>query len=45
MVTVAKKTILELLAKCYHNTSIKSLVDSLIEILDRDDKLCVEFMD
>jgi hypothetical protein len=34
---VAKKTILDLLAKCYQNTSIKFLVESLIELLNTDD--------
>jgi hypothetical protein len=40
MVTVAKKTILELLAKCFYNSSIKQLVESLVEVLSRDDQLC-----
>jgi hypothetical protein len=41
----AKKTILDLLAKCYQNTSIKFLVESLIELLNTDEELCVEFLD
>jgi len=43
--SVGKKAILDLLAKCFYNTSIKYLVESLIDILKRDDKLCAEFME
>lgn len=33
------------MAKCFHNTSIKFLVESLIELMNRDDNLCVQFME
>ena len=45
MLTVAKKTILELLAKCFYNSSIKSLVESLVDVLSRDDHLCYQFLE
>jgi len=45
MLSVAKKTILDLLAKSFHNNSIKQLVESLIEVLNRDDELCIAFLD
>ena len=35
---------MELLAKCFYNSSIKSLVDALLEVIQGDEKLCVEFM-
>ena len=44
MLIVAKKTILDLLAKSFHNNSIKQLVEALVDVLNRDDKLCVTFM-
>ena len=43
--TVAKKTILELLAKCFYNSSIKQLVESLVDVLARDDNLCKLFIE
>ena len=45
MLTVAKKTILDLLAKSFHNNSIKQLVESLILILNKNDNLCIDFLD
>ena len=45
MLVIAKKTIFDLLAKSFHNNSIKQLVESLIDVLNRDDKLCVSFME
>lgn len=42
--SVGKKAILEIMAKCFYNQSIKTLSDSLIEILKKDDELCQEFM-
>lgn len=44
MLLIAKKTILDLLAKSFHNNSIKQLVEALVDVLNRDDKLCVTFM-
>jgi hypothetical protein len=44
-ITVGKKTILELLAKSFYNTSIKSLVEALIDVLNRDEALCQLFME
>lgn len=44
VLSVTKKTILDLMAKCFHNTSIKYLVESLIELMNKDDNLCVQFM-
>ena len=37
VIEVGRKTILELLAKCYYNSSIKSLVEVLIQVMDADD--------
>lgn len=45
MLAVSKKTILDLLAKCYQNTSIKQLVESLTELMNRDPSLCELFLD
>jgi hypothetical protein len=42
---VAKKTVMDLLAKCYQNTSIKEMVGSLIELMNLDENLCVKFME
>jgi len=42
--SVGRKAILEIMAKCFYNQSIKSLSDSLIEIFKKDDELCQEFM-
>lgn len=33
---VGKKSILEILAKCFHNQTLKDLVASLIDIFKRD---------
>lgn len=41
---VGKKTILEILSKCFYNQSIKELVASLIDIFKRDPSICAEFM-
>jgi hypothetical protein len=40
MLSVGKKTILDLLAKSFHNNSIKQLVEALIDVMNRDDSLC-----
>jgi len=45
MLAVSKKTILDLLAKCYQNTSIKQLVEALTELMNRDPSLCELFLD
>lgn len=42
--SVGKKTILDLLSKCFYNTSIKFLVESLIDIMKRDESLCAIFL-
>lgn len=45
MLTVSKKTILDLLAKCYQNTSIKHLVEALTELMTRDATLASMFLE
>ena len=45
MLHVAKKTILDLLAKSFHNNSIKQLVEALIEVFNRDPSLCHKFLE
>lgn len=43
--TIAKKTILDILAKCFYNNSIKFLVEALLKILQNDDgTLSKEFL-
>ena len=42
---VGKRAILDLLAKCFYNTPIKFMVETLCEIMERDPRLCREFME
>ena len=42
---VGKKTIMDLLAKCFHNASIKQMVEVLIDIIKQDESLCVTFIE
>lgn len=42
---VAKKTILDLLAKCYQNSSIRQMIESLKEMMNQDEGLCFAFLD
>ena len=44
MLYIGKKSILEILAKCFYNQQIKSLVEILMEIMKINDDLCFEFM-
>jgi len=41
---VGKKSILEILSKCFYNQTIKSLVEILIEIMKTNEDLCFTFM-
>ena len=41
---VGKKTVMDLLCKCFHNGQIKQLCDTLIEIMKQDDSLCRAFL-
>ena len=42
---VGKKTVLEILSKSFYNSSMKQMVEALIEIFKKDDSLCYKFMD
>ena len=42
--TIGKKTIMDLLAKCFYNTSIRYLVEALIDIMKKDEELCGTFL-
>lgn len=33
------------MAKCFYNTSIKYLVESLIDIMKKDESLCAQFLE
>jgi hypothetical protein len=44
VLAVGKKTILEILSKCFYNQTIKDLVASLIELFKKDQQMCIEFM-
>jgi hypothetical protein len=41
---VGKKTIMDLLAKSFHNVEIKGLVEVLIDIMRQDPSICVTFL-
>lgn len=41
---VGKKTVMELLAKCYSNSQIKPLCEVMIEIMKQDVSLCRFFL-
>jgi hypothetical protein len=43
-IQVGKKTVMELLAKCFHNTAIKPLCEILIELMKEDEGLCETFL-
>jgi hypothetical protein len=43
--SVGKKTIMDLLSKCFYNTSIKFLVENLIDIMKNDSELCSLFLE
>ena len=42
---VGKKAILDLLAKSYHNSSIKQMIEVLIEIMKQYETLCYTFLE
>lgn len=42
---VGKKTVMDLLAKCFHNAAIKQLTEVLTEIMKQDEALCATFLD
>lgn len=42
---VGKKTIMDLLAKAFHNSSIKQLTEALIDIMKEDETLCATFLE
>ena len=44
IIYVGKKSILEILAKCFYNQTIKNLVEILIDIMKINDDLCFTFM-
>ena len=44
IIYVGKKSILEILAKCFYNQTIKNLVEILIDIMKVNDELCFTFM-
>jgi hypothetical protein len=37
---VGKKAILDILAKCYHNSSMKQLMEVLADLMKKDESLC-----
>jgi len=41
---VGKKTIMDLLAKSFHNVEIKGLVEVLIDIMRQDPSICLTFL-
>ena len=41
---VGKKTVMDLLCKCFHNGQIKQLTETLVEIMKQDDSLCRAFL-
>lgn len=41
---IGKKTIMDLLSKCFYNTSIKYLVEALTDIMKKDENLCFAFL-
>ena len=41
---MGKKTVMDLLCKCFHNGQIKQLSETLIEIMKQDDSLCRAFL-
>ncbi len=42
--SVGKKTVMDLLSKCFHNGQIKPLCETIIEIMKQDDTLCKAFL-
>lgn len=41
---MGKKSILEILSKCFYNQTIRNLVEILIEIMKTNEDLCLAFM-
>jgi hypothetical protein len=42
---VGKKTVMDLLAKAFHNGQIRQLCETLIAIMKQDDSLCRTFLE